>query len=135
MLAAGVGLTTMRGLAEEIAGEAPTCGPGGLSRPSVVVMHRIRSHSDALFEAEFAAAAHTADVSLIRLIGSRSDRSGWWGGSRSIDPTVALSRIVPDLGHREVYLCGPADWMREVRASLKTLGVRPDRIHAEEFGW
>ncbi len=135
MIAAGVGLTTMRGLAEEILEEGPSPGPGGTRRPSVTVLHRIRSAADALFVKEFVSAARSADLQIHALIGARSEASGWWGGPRRIDPTAALARAVPDIRRREVYLCGPPAWMQAVRASLRDLDVDAQHIHAEEFGW
>ena len=53
LIAAGVGVTTMRGLAEAVLTEPASTGPFGVRRPSVVVVHRIRSRRDALFAAEF----------------------------------------------------------------------------------
>ena len=135
LLAAGVGLTTMRGLAEEILAEGPSDGPGGRRRPSVIVLHRIRDRSEALFVGEFASAARAGGLRVYGLLGRRSSVSGWWGGPRPIDPTAELGRAVRDIRHREVYLCGPGDWMRAVRRSLHHLGVADRHIHAEEFNW
>lgn len=135
LLAAGVGLTTMRGLAEEILAEDPSDGPGGRRRPSVVVLHRIRDRAEALFVGEFASAARAGGLRVYGLLGRRNPVSGWWGGQRPIDPTAELGRAVRDIRHREVYLCGPGDWMRAVRRSLGDLGVADHHIHAEEFSW
>jgi ferredoxin-NADP reductase len=34
----------------------------------------------------------------------------------------------------DFYICGPATFMSDLTAGLKTLGVAPDRIHTETFG-
>lgn len=135
LLAAGVGLTTMRGLAEAILSEEPSAGAGGRRRPSVVVLHRIRAHRDALFAGEFAALARTSDLRVIPLLGSRRTRSDWWGGHQSDPPETLLRRTVPDVLDREIYLCGPPEWMRSVRESLRRMGIPGRHVHAEEFGW
>ncbi len=135
MIAAGVGLTTMRGLAEEIAAEPPAPGPGGVRRPSVLVLHRVRSRGDALFVDEFTTLARHTAVQLRLLPGTRSAQSGWWGGMTPLDPIAALAAAVPDIADREIYLCGPPDWMRSVQDTLRELRMPPRHIHAEEFAW
>jgi len=135
LLAAGVGLTTMRGLAEEISAEPPVPGPGGIRRPSVLVLHRVRSRSDALFVDEFTTLARQVDVQLRLLPGPRTPQSGWWGGDVPLDPSTALATAVPDIADREIYLCGPPDWMRAVRETLRSLRIDQRQVHAEEFGW
>ena len=71
----------------------------------------------------------------MRWSGHASAASGWWGGARPVDPATELRRLVPDLLDREVYLCGSAPWMAQVRRTLSELGVPASVIHAEEFSW
>ena len=110
-------------------------GPRGFRRPSVVLLQRMHSRSDALFDAEFGALAARGDLRMHGLVGRRSTVSGWWGGSRQIDPTAELRRLVPDVAQREVYLCGNPAWMTQVQQSLRSVGVPRSAIHAEEFSW
>jgi predicted ferric reductase len=135
LIAAGVGVTTMRGLAESVLREPKSMGPGGFRRPSAVLLHRVHGSSDALFDREFQQLAGRADLRVKYLLGRRSTVSGWWGGSRTVDPAAELRRLVPDLGQREVYLCGNPAWMTQVQESLQSLGVSRSAIHAEEFSW
>ncbi len=135
LIAAGVGVTTMRGLAEDLAVEAASAESGHLRAPSVVLLHRIRRPADALFAPEFVALAARADLRIRALVGSRSAVSGWWGGEKSVDPAWELRKWVPDLTNREIYLCGPADWMSQVQRTLRDLRVPAAAIHAEEFAW
>jgi len=135
LIAAGVGLTTMRGLAEEIAVEAAAPGPRGPRAPSVVVLHRIHSRADALFVDEFTGLARRADLQLRLLPGARARQSGWWGGPTPVDTRAALTAAVPDIADREIYLCGPLDWMRAVRHTLRELDIDQRLIHVEEFAW
>ena len=135
LIAAGVGVTTMRGLAEAVLAEPASTGPGGIRRPSVVLLHRIRSRPDALFAPEFAQLARTGDLRGYSLLGPRSTGSGWWGGKNRLDPAAEVTRLVPDVADREVYVCGPAPWMTQVQQTLQQLGVPRTAIHAEEFSW
>ncbi len=135
LIAAGVGVTTMRGLAESVLQEPASMGPGGFRRPSVVLLHRLHSQSDALFNGEFAQLARRGDLREHRLVGRRSAVSAWWGGSGPVDPAAALRHRVPDLCDREVYLCGNPAWMKQVQQTLQALGVAKSAVHAEEFSW
>lgn len=135
MIAAGVGLTTMRGLAEEILREGPSDGVGGRRKPSVGIIHRISTPTDALFADEFARLVAAGDLRVVAASGHRHPASGWWGGERPLDPADRIRSFTPDVVDREVYLCGPGPWMKQVRTTLRTIGVPDKHIHAEEFGW
>jgi len=135
LIAAGVGVTTMRGLAESVLSEPASMGPGGFRRPSVVLLRRLHSQADGLFDQEFAHLAHRGNLRVHGLVGRRSTTSGWWGGARPVDPAAELRRLVPDLDQREVYLCGNPAWMTQVQQTLQSLGVTRSAIHAEEFSW
>jgi ferredoxin-NADP reductase len=45
----------------------------------------------------------------------------------------ALRALVPDVRHREVYLCGPDALARQLAAALERAGVAESRIHFESF--
>lgn len=133
MIAAGVGVTTMRGLAEEILHEGPTDGTGGFRKPSVAIIHRIPGPTDTLFAREFADLAAVGDLTVVAATGHRHPVSGWWGGDRPVNPIDAVLRLVPDVADREVYLCGPPDWMADVRTTALALGVGRQHVHTEQF--
>lgn len=44
-----------------------------------------------------------------------------------------LQRVVPDVGERDVYLCGPPVVMRLLRQDLAALGVPANRVFSERF--
>ena len=58
-------------------------------------------------------------------------------GQRTIDPLgpAGLEALVPDVRHRDVYVCGPVPMMQHVEASLRSLGLPPRQIHAERFAY
>ena len=53
----------------------------------------------------------------------------------SMPDVAALRRLVPDVAQREVFVCGPPDWMNSVQRSLWAADVAPEHIHTEEFAW
>jgi ferredoxin-NADP reductase len=42
---------------------------------------------------------------------------------------------VPDLGQRDVYICGPSGFSQTVMSAARQLGVPKDRIHHEAFSF
>jgi predicted ferric reductase len=127
LLAAGLGITPLRGLAEHIAAEG-----GAGRRPSVIVLHRISHPGEALFATEWQALANRHGIDARALVGPRGPAGSWMPASVG-DPGRYLRTTVPGLTHRDVYLCGPRDWMRKVRSTLLALGVSRRAIHRESF--
>jgi predicted ferric reductase len=126
LIAAGVGITTMRALLDDL---APAPG-------SVTLLYRIRRIEDAVFRIELDRLGRHYGVRVVYLEGGRQRRGSWlparYGG---LSDREALLWMVPDVAEREVFLCGPPPWMGTVRSTLREAGVGPDRIHAEEFAW
>lgn len=135
MICAGIGITPMRALAEQLATEGASHEHGRLKRPAVTVLHRVQRAHDLTFAAEFNHLAARADVRVIPLIGRRGTGSSFFPGPHPVEPGRELRTMVPGLTHREVYICGPKPFTREVRRVLNDNGVPPDHVHAEEFGW
>jgi predicted ferric reductase len=129
LLAAGLGITPLRGLAEHIAAEAGT----GRRRPSVIMLHRISHPRDALFAAEWQALANRHGIDARALVGPRGGSASWLPAAAG-DPVRYLRATVPDLADRDVYLCGPREWMRKAQETLGALGVSRQAIHQESFG-
>jgi predicted ferric reductase len=126
LIAAGVGITTMRALLDDLAG----------SGTEVTLLYRVRRHEDAVFRTELDDAARRGHVRVIYLDGGRA-RPGSWLPARfaQVSDLAGLRWLVPDVARHEVFLCGPPPWMSAVRATLREAGVGADHIHAEEFAW
>ncbi|MBN9611381.1 MAG: ferric reductase-like transmembrane domain-containing protein [Actinobacteria bacterium] len=134
LIAAGVGITPLRGLAEHIATEPPTDGPGGRLRPSVVVLHRVSAPPEAMFAAEWDELAARYGIGVGRLVGPRGPSGSWLPATpHPVNPARYLLSLVPDIADRSIYLCGPRDWMAAVRRTLGTLHVDPSAVHQEDF--
>lgn len=124
LIGAGVGITPLRALAEQL-----TYVPG-----QAVVLHRHRDQP--LFDAEFDALAAARGLRVVNLPGPRRGEGSWLGsGTPPVDDVTALRWLVPDVAEHDVYVCGPAGWAQDVRAAVLGAGVPAERLHVEEFGW
>jgi predicted ferric reductase len=114
LIAGGVGITPVRALLEEQS-------PGDF-----VVLYRVRDPRDAVLlnEVQHLVAARGGRLHL--LTGATS------AGARPFEPG-ALHNLVPDIGARDVYVCGPPAMTSAVLTSLRALRVPADQVHAEKF--
>lgn len=114
LIAGGVGITPMRALFESLVMQ-----PG----QDLVLLYRADTREQIVFRAELDALAAERRARVVYLLGA--------------DPTLmaptSLSRLVPGLPERDVYLCGPPGMTAAVRDSLTTAGVPTTHIHEERF--
>jgi ferredoxin-NADP reductase len=70
------------------------------------------------------------------LAGHRRASDSWLGaGVGAADDVTALTWWVPDLAERDVYVCGPEDWIETVRRVTQAAGLPADQLHIEKFRW
>jgi ferredoxin-NADP reductase len=123
-IGAGVGITPLRAMAEELdyaAGDA-------------VLLYRFPDRP--LFEREFAVLTRERGLRVLMLPGRRRSADSWLGdGVGPVDDATALRHWVPDLAERDVYVCGPEAWVEGVRRTALSAGLPPERFHVESFGW
>jgi ferredoxin-NADP reductase len=125
-MAAGVGITTMRALLEDLT----------LRRGDATLIYRISRPEDAVFRAELGELARRRGARVIYLDGGRASGSSWLPAHLGhLSDVDALRWMVPDVAVHDAYLCGPPSWMDTVRDSLRDAGIPPDHIHIEEFAW
>lgn len=129
LVAAGVGVTPVRALAEELAND-PATRPG-----DVTVIYRGDAADQLLLVGELDDLAHRGGHRLHLLTGPPVRGSWLPGGTTGRDDAARLQRLVGDLRRHDVYVCGPAGWMDLVHTSLRTAGVSKDHIHDERFTW
>jgi predicted ferric reductase len=126
LIAAGVGITSMRALLDDLA----------RSGTETTLLYRIRRHEDAVFRTELDDAARRTGVRVVYLEGGRARPGSWLPATvAQCSDLAGLRWLVPDVARHEVFLCGPPPWMSAVRATLRDAGVGADHIHAEEFAW
>jgi ferredoxin-NADP reductase len=117
LIAGGIGVTPIRALLEEVTG--PT-----------IVIYRVRSTADAVLLPELELLARERGAELRVLAGRTGE------GNPPIPPfdACSLAAMVPDIAHRDVYVCGPPPMTEAVLEGLRELGVPRGQVHAERFG-
>jgi ferredoxin-NADP reductase len=115
LIAAGVGVTPIRALLE-----------GLPSVVDVVVLLRAPTPDEVVFHTEIAALVKDQGGELHVLVGSRQ--------KVRLDARQ-ISRLVPDIAERDVYVCGPEGFANRVASIVKRLGVNGDRVHRESFAF
>lgn len=116
LVAGGVGITPLRALFEALARE------GG----DVALIYRASEEVDVIFREELTRIAARHRVRLMFAVGPR-------GSANDVLDERHLSRLLPDIQQRDVYLCGPTGLMKSARAALKAAGVPSRQIHEEDF--
>jgi ferredoxin-NADP reductase len=116
LVAGGVGITPMRALFETL-----PLAPG----QDLTLLYRARSAEHVLFRDELDDIARARGARVHYLLGE--DR---WSLT-----APGLLHLVPDLAHRDVYLCGPVAMAQAVRAALQAAGLPPQSLHEERFAW
>ncbi|HCE45282.1 MAG TPA: oxidoreductase [Lentisphaeria bacterium] len=121
LIAGGIGITPIRALAEEMSAAGR----------DVILIYANRSRSSIVFEKELDELVEKSKGNL-KIVHVLSDDPEWAGEKGRLDKEK-ISRFVPDIPEREVFLCGPPMMMKLVRASLSELNVPKARIHFEKF--
>jgi predicted ferric reductase len=124
MIASGVGITPLRALLEEL-----PYGPG-----DVTLLYRARHELDLVFRGELERLAAGRGVRVLYLLGPRGRDGSWLPAGWGHDAR-ALRHLVPDIGHHDVFVCGPDRWMDAVVLAARQNRVPDDRIHLERFSW
>jgi predicted ferric reductase len=122
LIAGGSGIGPIRALAEELS--EPRMRRRGAD---VLVLYRVSRDEDLALADELDELAAEGRIRVGYLVGRRRDLG--------FDPLgrASLCRLVPDVGQRDVFVCGPAAMNAAVRDTLVELRVPRRRIHVEEF--
>ncbi|MDJ0385568.1 ferredoxin reductase family protein [Streptomyces sp. G-G2] len=113
LLAGGIGITPLRALFETLPGD-------------LVLIYWARTPDDLVLRAELDAIA-TARGARVHYSVDRP------AGHALALTASGLTTLVPDLGLRDVYLCGPPGMTGAAETALREAGVARPRIHQESF--
>ncbi|HUL25402.1 MAG TPA: ferredoxin reductase family protein [Streptosporangiaceae bacterium] len=113
LVAGGIGVTALRALLEDL---PRNCAP--------VVLLRASRQADLVLGKEVFELVRNRGGRLHTLVGSREQAS--------IDER-SLRRLVPDLDHRDIFVCGPEGFVAGIVDLVKRLGVPDEAIHHEAF--
>jgi ferredoxin-NADP reductase len=130
LLAAGIGITPVRALAEELSAEHN-------SRPGeITLVYRADSADQLALAGELTQLARETGLVLHLLVGPPVNGS-WLPREVSAGRPdgQALASVVPDIDLQDVYVCGPGRWMDLVHRSLADAGVPRRQVHDERFVW
>ncbi|WP_144118768.1 MOSC and FAD-binding oxidoreductase domain-containing protein [Catellatospora sichuanensis] len=128
LLSAGIGATPMMAMLHALAASQPD--------RAVWWVHGARDRAEHAFAAESRELLGRLPHAHVQICYSRPapedrpDRDFTTAGRITADVLRGLG-LPPDTA---AYLCGPADFTREVTAALGELGLNPGRVHSELFG-
>jgi ferredoxin-NADP reductase len=132
LVAAGIGITPIRALAEELAQTSRT-RPG-----DITLLYRGNDEASMVLARELELIAAGTGMRVELLVGPPVPGS-WLPPDLAADDEAAdaevLRQLVPGVRQHDVYVCGPPAWMGLVRRSMRLAGVPSARIHDERFGW
>jgi predicted ferric reductase len=115
MIGAGVGVTPLRAMLEDMPLHVDT-----------VLLARAHDEHGLVLRDELARLIQYRGGRLHELLGSRRQTS--LGRD-------ALHKLVPDIAHRDVFICGPTGFTTTVLRAVRALGVAEDRVHHEAFAF
>jgi ferredoxin-NADP reductase len=126
MLAAGIGITPLRALLEELP----------YSRGEATLIYRASSPDDLLLRDEIERLSQARGVEVFYVTGPRRSDASWLPASAGSSSDVRmLQQLAPRIASSDVYVCGPDAWLDAVVAAARGAGVPEGRLHVERFSW
>ncbi|WP_380168198.1 ferric reductase-like transmembrane domain-containing protein [Jannaschia sp. R86511] len=129
LVAAGIGVTPVRALLEEL-----VTGPDHVAA-DVTVLLRVPASGSAPLRAEVEQLHRRHGFRLLVAAGARARGSWLPAGAAHGGDARTLRQLVPDVRDHDVYVCGPTAWTDLVRRSLERNGVPAAQVHDERFSW
>lgn len=121
LVAGGIGITPLRAMLEKFAA----------SGTDAVLVFSNRTRKDMVFAGELSELEKKGGLRTVHVLSEDKD----WPGEKGRVDAAMLRRLVPDLGERDAFLCGPPPMMAALDAGLRGLGIPGERIHYEKFSF
>jgi predicted ferric reductase len=127
MIAAGIGITPLRALLEDL--------PYG--RGEATLIYRASRSDDLLLRGEIDQLARARGIDVFYITGSRrTDRPSWLPASaKGAGDVQMLEQLVPGIASSDVYICGPDAWLDAAVVAARGAGVPETQLHVERFSW
>jgi ferredoxin-NADP reductase len=94
----------------------------------LIFIYRVIREEDLVFREELERLARERGITLHFVIGDHTHPD-----ARDLLSPNHLRELVPDVGERDVYLCGPPMMMRFLEPNLLRAGVSRKHLHSERF--
>ncbi len=120
LIAGGIGITPIRALAQELCARGIPC----------TVLYSVRTTSDAALANELRAVLSAHPQAVFHQIVTNDPT---WPGERGRLDQRMLTRLIPDIADRDVFICGPQPMMTAIRRAAVARGVPRCAIHYERF--
>ncbi len=118
-IAGGIGITPIRSMLENLDGR----------HTDKVLLYSNKTASETVLASELGDLAKQYKFKIINIYADEKVAGAEQG---RLDKDM-LSRLVPDISDRDIFLCGPPPMMLALRAAMIELGVPKDQIHFERF--
>jgi glycine betaine catabolism B len=101
----------------------------------VVFVHSARTPRDIIFRNELTMMTHGMTKFRTAFVCEQMGEHRDWSAPTGYLSSPLLTSIVPDLGEREIFCCGPDAYMRNVRRMLDEAGFDMAHYHEESFSF
>ncbi len=118
LIAGGIGITPLRALTEELAGNR-----------DLTLIYSAKTKTEAVLLDELKAIQSKRPYKLIEIYADEKVMGAEFGRLNK----EVLARLVPDLAERDVFLCGPPAMMDALKVAMTSLGLPRKQLHWERF--
>lgn len=125
LISAGSGITPMMSMSRWV--------QDTLADSDIIFLHSARTPEDIIFRSELETMATQMPNFHLAVTLTQPTGHPWMGLTGRISESM-LNLVVPDLGDRAVYVCGPEGFMRGIKSMLEGINFSMQNYQEESFG-